>query len=221
MRTRVAAGDVDALIDQRIAACRRRNVPMLWWTGPSTVPHDLGQRLLNRGFLLEPAIGMAIALDAMTPVESALTIEPVLDREGLAAWSRVLCDAFAAPDSFGAAFSELAMAVGLGTTAPFRHFLGRLNGVPVATSSLFMGAGVAGIYDVSTLPERRRRGFGAAITRGAMVEARAAGCQTAILHSSALGAGMYRSLGFVDVCGIGQYVWAPEGFDGSRDPGSR
>jgi hypothetical protein len=33
----------------------------------------------------------------------------------------------------------------------------------------------------------------------------------AILHSSALGAGVYRALGFQDVCAIGQYVWAPQG----------
>jgi hypothetical protein len=31
----------------------------------------------------------------------------------------------------------------------------------------------------------------------------------AILHSSALGTNMYRSLGFKDCCRIGQYVWIP------------
>jgi len=41
---------------------------------------------------------------------------------------------------------------------------------------------------------------------------RALGYRMAILHSSALGAGMYRGLGFRDVCAIGQHVWAPENF---------
>jgi hypothetical protein len=45
-----------------------------------------------------------------------------------------------------------------------------------------------------------------------MQEARALGYRTAILHSSTSGIGMYRSLGFRDVCAIGQHVWAPEGF---------
>ena len=45
-----------------------------------------------------------------------------------------------------------------------------------------------------------------------MREARALGYRMAILHSSALGAGVYRSLGFRDVCAIGQHVWAPEDF---------
>jgi GNAT superfamily N-acetyltransferase len=93
--------------------------------------------------------------------------------------------------------------------SPFRHFARQRR--PAATCSLFLGAGVAGIYDVSTLPERRKRGLGRLITLAAMHEARARGYRMAILHSSALGAGIYRALGFRDICAIGQYVWSPPG----------
>jgi ribosomal protein S18 acetylase RimI-like enzyme len=144
------------------------------------------------------------------PDGGALAVEPVLDAATMAIWSRVLCNAFGAPHAFGDAFSDLAEAVGLGPSARFRHFLGYLNGEPVATCSLYLGAGVAGVYDVGTLPERRRRGVGAAITRAAIVDAAASGYRMAILHSSASGAAMYRGLGFADVCAIGQYVWAPD-----------
>src|SRR5262245_12734743 len=63
--TRAAVSDdrAPALIDARMHACSSRNVPMLWWTGPSTTPADLGSRLLDRGFLIEPAFGMAASLD--------------------------------------------------------------------------------------------------------------------------------------------------------------
>jgi GNAT superfamily N-acetyltransferase len=218
---RVQAPDrVEPLIDARIAACRARHVPMLWWTGPSTRPDDVGDRLAQRGFLFEPAHGMAADLEpyslgsAVSPAANeapAVTIERVEDARTLKTWSRVLCDAFGAPQPFGDAFAELAMVIGLGTASPFRHFLARYDGEPVATCSLFFGAGVAGIYDVSTVPERRRRGIGRTITAAAMSEARELGHRTAILHSSLLGAGIYRSLGFKDVCDIGQYVWVPEG----------
>ena len=102
--------------------------------------------------------------------------------------------------------------MGLDAASPFRHFLGRVQGEPAATCSVFFGAGVAGIYDVATLPEHRRRGLGAAVTRAATSAAIAGGYRMAILHSSTAGAAMYRALGFDDVCLIGQHVWAPENF---------
>jgi len=213
MRARVDDRRIDAVIETRMHACRERGVPMLWWTGPSTTPIALGDQLLRIGFFLEPAFGMAADLHAIPDAPaSGLKIEPVRDHATLKRWSRVLCDAFGAPQSFGDAFAEMAEQIGLQDASPFRHYLATLDGEAVATCSLFLGAGVAGIYDVSTIPERRRRGIGAAITRFAMDDARAAGYRMAILHASNLGRGMYRSLGFEELCDIGQYVWVPEGF---------
>jgi GNAT superfamily N-acetyltransferase len=139
-----------------------------------------------------------------------LSVFRVSDRRSLDVWSQVLCDGFGAPRSFGEAFAEMAEAIGLDGDSPFRHYLARIDGQPVATCSLFLGAGVAGIYDVSTVPERRRAGVGAAITARAMRDARDAGYRMAILHASRQGLGMYRSLGFETICDIGQHVWAPE-----------
>ena len=121
----------------------------------------------------------------------------------------MLCDAFGAPPPFGDAFAELALAIGLGDESTFHHFVACSQGEAVATSSLFLGGRAAGIYDVATVPDKRRLGIARAITQAAMQQARALGARTAILHSSPLGAGVYRSLGFRDVCDIGQYVWAP------------
>jgi len=217
MRARRPGDRIDALIDARIADCQARNVAMLWWTGPSTSPADLGERLDRHGFVLEAAHGMAADLEcgpvaAARPEEAEISIEPVEDSATLAKWSGVLCESFGAPQPFGDAFAELAASIGLSARSPFRHFLARVNGEPAATSSLFLGAGVAGIYDVSTLPGRRRRGLGRLVTQAAMREARALGYRMAILHSSDLGAGIYRSLGFQDVCAIGQHVWSPQTF---------
>jgi len=99
--------------------------------------------------------------------------------------------------------------VGLDASSPLRHYLASVDGEPVGTSSIFFGAGVAGIYDVSTLPAHRRKGIGAAITRSAMTIAREDGYRMAILHSSALGNRVYQSLGFKECCRIGQFVWIP------------
>jgi GNAT superfamily N-acetyltransferase len=210
-------GAADQVIEARVQDCRGRGAAMLWWTGPSSTPADLGDRLTERGFLLEPAYGMCADLESpMTeaPTDRDVRIDAVEDEATLRTWCRVLCTAFGAPQAFGDAFGEAAAAIGLGPDSVFRHFLARVNGEPAATGSLFLGAGVAGIYDVATIPERRRRGLGAAVTRAAMTAARDCGCRTAILHASSAGAGVYRSLGFVDVCAIGQHVWVPERLKG-------
>lgn len=206
-------GSADEVIEARVRDCRGRRAAMLWWTGPSSTPADLGNRLTERGFMLEPAYGMCADLEgALTDVSTDrdVRVDAVEEEATLAAWCRVLCSAFGAPQAFGDAFGDVAIAIGLGRESVFRHFLARVNGEPAATGSLFLGAGVAGIYDVATVPERRRRGLGAAVTRAAMTAARERGCRTAILHASSAGAGLYRSLGFVDVCAIGQHVWVPD-----------
>ena len=107
----------DRLIAARMDACRLRGVPMLWWTGPSTAPSDLGDRLLRIGFFLEPAYGMAADLHAAGDATSettvgGLAIERVRDHAALREWSRVLCDAFGAPPSFGDAFAAMADGIG-------------------------------------------------------------------------------------------------------------
>ena len=204
---------IDERIDHRMATARARGVPLLWWTGPSSHPADLDRRLEARGFFLEPARGMAADLAAMAPASGArgaATVEAVTDPGTLRSWCGVLCSAFGASPDFGDAFEELALTIGLEPPSPFRHFIAREAGTPVATCSLFLGGGVAGIYDVSTRPGFRRRGFGALVTRRAMDEARHLGYRIAILHASALGVGVYRSLGFEDLCGIGQHVWIPQ-----------
>lgn len=215
LRARMESAAADESIAARIRDCGDRRVPMLWWTGPSTTPADLGARLERRGFLMEPAHGMAAdlaAVDLAPAAEAMVRVDAVEDVPTLRVWSRVLCHAFAAPHTFGDAFTELAAAIGLGPASPFRHFLARFGGEPAATCSVFFGAGVAGIYDVATLPERRKRGLGTAVTKAALAEARARGYRIAILHSSAAGARLYRSLGFAEVCDIGQHVWAPPDF---------
>jgi ribosomal protein S18 acetylase RimI-like enzyme len=68
---------------------------------------------------------------------------------------------------------------------------------------------VAGIYSVGTLPEFRGRGFGVAVTRAAIEEARRRGYRLCVLQSSPKGYPLYRRLGFRDCGQVCRYTWHP------------
>ena len=77
-----------------------------------------------------------------------------------------------------------------------RWFTGYVNGQPVATSLLFQTGRMAGIYNVATLKEFRRRGIGEAMTWAAVNAGRANGSEYACLQPSALGEPIYKRMGF-------------------------
>jgi ribosomal protein S18 acetylase RimI-like enzyme len=90
----------------------------------------------------------------------------------------------------------------MGRDIPLRNYIGYLDGKPVATSCLFFGGGAAGIYSVSTLPEFRGEGIGAAMTVMPLLDARAMGYRIGTLQSSEMGFNVYKRLGFRHLCQI-------------------
>lgn len=207
---RAHLSNADAAIEAAKARCRSRNVPMMWWIGPSTEPADLGINLAAHGFTSEEASGMAADLRFLPedlPVDPDLVIEPVRDIEAMKKWCRPLCIGFEMPDFVGEAFLDLSRSIGFGLESHFQHYIGWLDSKPVSASSMFLGAGVAGIYNVATVPEARRKGIGAAMTLMPLNEARKLGYRVGILHSSHMGVSVYRALGFREYCKIGLYVW--------------
>ncbi|MBI4415459.1 MAG: GNAT family N-acetyltransferase [Euryarchaeota archaeon] len=102
-------------------------------------------------------------------------------------------------------FVALFSALGFEESAPVQSYVGHVGGTPVATSQMFLGAGVAGIYVVGTLPDYRGRGFGKALTLAPLHHARALGYRWAILQATEMGHPVYLRLGFREDCKVELY----------------
>jgi len=149
------------------------------------------------------------ALPEKASIPEELEIEQVRDEESLAAWKGTLAQGFGEGPVEAEWVGEMYRRLGLGDDGPWRHYLGRLGSEPVATSTLFLGAGVAGIYFVSTIERARRRGIGAALTLAPLQEAREMGYRLGVLGASPIGYPVYRRLGFREYCRICLYEWRP------------
>lgn len=205
--TRLSHIHIEARVREVTQRFTSKGLPALWSIESSAQPDDLGKHLEHHGWVRGESGGIGMALDLTTirevvPKPQDLTIEVVDDEAKLRCWTQV-----AFPPPVADRCYELFSGLGLGL--PWRHYLSLQNGRPVACAQLFLGAGVAGIYLVRTVPNARRRGIGAAVTLRALLDARDIGCHIAVLTSSSMGEAMYRRLGFVEYCRIGIYELPP------------
>jgi ribosomal protein S18 acetylase RimI-like enzyme len=214
LRARFEATDVDERIAAALSPFRAQQVPMMWHTGPSTRPIDLGRHLAAHGLAhTESEPGMAadlLALGDDPPMPSGLEVTQVRDLSLLREWVNTFTHAFVLPDEEREFLTKVETELSLERDRPRRLYLGLMEGEPVATSALFLGAGVAGVYAVATVPRARRRGIGTALTAVPLLDARALGFRVATLHASPMGLGLYRRLGFREYCVLDRYVLAGE-----------
>jgi GNAT superfamily N-acetyltransferase len=116
----------------------------------------------------------------------------VVDRDTLVTYGEVLAVGFGMP-------AELAhLVIGPPTleVAGFTALLGFLDGTPVATSGLFLSDGLAGVYNVATLPDHRGKGLGAALTWAAARAGADAGAGASVLQASHMGEPVYTRMGY-------------------------
>ncbi|MEZ4865585.1 MAG: GNAT family N-acetyltransferase [Caldilineaceae bacterium] len=153
--------------------------------------------------------GMSLGLDTLKPVQHyspEIQIEHVTTLEQLRVWTRTFIKGFQIPPSMENAL--FALVSDLDLDWPNRNYIGYLHGEPVATSNVFLGAGVAGIQYVSTCEAARGRGIGAAMTIAPLHDAMHIGYKIGTLQSSEMGQSVYKRIGFEHVCQMEHFYYA-------------
>jgi ribosomal protein S18 acetylase RimI-like enzyme len=212
IRAKLPPDRVDEIIRQTIDDFAARQRPLaFWWVGPSTQPADIGARLLAHGLVEFEIDAPSMAVDLHALSESAampagVTIDLVRDQSLAQEWGDTFNAIYETPQFAGQAWVDAVMRIGF-DSAPFRLYLGRLHGQPVATNMLAFGAGVVSVLGVGTLPEARGQGIGTAITLRPYLDARAMGYHTGVLFATELGIPVYRRIGFREVGTISRYLW--------------
>jgi GNAT superfamily N-acetyltransferase len=213
VRATLTPDTADSAIKEMIERLSLYTVPGTWHLSPSMRPANLKARLVAHGFT-SGGVDKGMAADLHTLNEDikypdGLLIERIRDEDALDIWARTLAQGFGEGIREAKWVRNMYREIGLGDDTNWRHYLGRLAGTPVATTSMFMTPDVAGIYFVMTVPQARRQGIGAMITLAALREARTLGYGVAVLGASEAGFRVYERLGFRAFCDIDLYEWHP------------
>ena len=88
----------------------------------------------------------------------------------------------------------------------FASYVGYVDGEAVSTAAVVFGADVLGVYNVATLPEHQFHGYGEAVMRYALDEARRiTGIERSILQSTPAGLRLYERMGYHAVTSVAVY----------------
>lgn len=201
---------LDAAIEAALAPFQATGTSLTWWVGPSTQPGNLGRHLQRHGFVHNrDMIGMAADLTHL-PSAPALApemrFERVMDAATLDEWQPVFCEGFSVPPAEAASHLSVARQLSFVPGSEWRHYVLRQGQEVVAVSSLHLGAGIAGLYNVATRRTARQQGFGAALTLHTFAAAQALGYRLGTLQTTFPNAlRLYHRLGFEVYCKIGVY----------------
>ncbi len=193
----------------------RRGLPAAWWTLDGATPAARVATLAEHGFVAdEHGVGMLRAFDqaggasALPAVAypAGFTLRQAVRADDVARFAALVGALFVPPDRCVNLFYQRVAALGLDADVPLRLYLGELDGIEVCTVAACVVDGVAHLFDVSTRADLRRRGLAQAMLHAVLSHERARSCiERAALQAAPDALGVYRRLGFVDVCGFTVY----------------
>lgn len=166
----------------------RSGGPALLWCGfPTPDLTDRGWHLMGH-----PPLMLRPPGPGAPPLPDGLEIVPVTTAEQLEEFGSTMVEAFPVPELAGRPYGGFGP--GLLEVPGWRMWIGRVDGRAVATSAVHVHAGLNDVEWISTSPEARGRGIGAAVTWAATL---ADPTLPAMLIASDPGQPVYERMGYL------------------------
>jgi GNAT superfamily N-acetyltransferase len=212
VRTRLdPAGDTTARLRGVLAEIAQKADRLDWPLYPGDGPPAVAQSLLALGLEEQPGGPWMTADLTTTPAPPAppatLALQRVADAAMLHRWLLVSAAGFEMTVEACQPYHDAYLLDNFDPTGDSLQVIGYVGAEAVTSGTLICSGGVAGVYDVSTPPQWRKRGYGTAATAWLLAAARARGYRYACLMASPAGVPIYQRLGFTLRFRPVEYCW--------------
>ena len=191
--TDAAIGEVVTVMRDRAAGrfsvTLRRGIDDAWI--PVVTALGLVRVITDRVWMPGMALHPIAARDSAATA-AGLDIRQGADAEGVAAHIQAAATGFDMP----ADWLRQLITDDLARHPDVRLYAGYLDGEPVVAGLGIQSGTTIGIYSIATVPDARRRGFGAAMTQHIVDDGVRDGCDVAVLQASEAGKPIYERMGF-------------------------
>ncbi|RME64453.1 MAG: GNAT family N-acetyltransferase [Caldilineae bacterium] len=210
LRTTIQGSQPDARLQAILQEIARWTGGMRWLVFPFDAPQDMAARLRALGLHEDEGdVWMFRDLEHLPALTlpPGFRVEVVADLPTLRRWWTVSAQGFGMRQKMAQVWYDAYRRHGFGPGAYALHVIGWAGREPVASASLILAAGIAGVYDVSTAPWARRRGYARAVTLHLLHLARERGYHVAGLQTHDA-IELYENLGFTVGWREKEFVWA-------------
>lgn len=195
--------NIEELIGEISFRVKKRELPpLISWNNDDYDKKTMRRLLSGAGYVpIVTQTLMYMSLEGRTPGKQASQVEKVEPGE-VRTWSQMSADGFRKPP-------ETEGLVLLADHKDCDFFTWREDGTMVGGTLLICQNEHAGIHEVSTLQEYRRKGIGAALVNHALDTAVCKGCTYATLQASDMGYSVYEKLGMENVGSLHTWLLPP------------
>lgn len=216
LRANLPAAVPEERIDALLTRISSQTGGIRWLLFPEDRPRDLRDRLKQRGLSTGRGdLWMFRHLQQLPTIKppSSLRISPVRDKFGLRAWWTASALGFGTTQRAAQPWYDAYRRHGFSRIPLVTNFIGQIDQTVVTTATLILAGGIAGIYDISTLPIHRGKGFASTLVVYLLEHARSHGYSYAGLQTGDAEL-FYQSLGFEIGFQEEEFFWAADDADG-------